>query len=301
MSSVFPRVSVFVPTYNQKLFVREAIDSILLQDYPNLEIVVGDDGSTDGTQLILLEYKEKYPNLMTLLLSSKNEGITANCNRILRRCEGDYIALFAGDDVWHPEKLRKQIRLMEDNPLAAVCATRVEWFNSSTQEVIRIYPPDSDVDMKRMSVMHASAYIAGSGPSLLVRRSAIPKGGYDASLSMVSDWLFFIEILRTGSVIFIDEVLARYRRHAANTSSSSSLIFREHISTMELVAKRYPDMRADVSDYMRYYLRNNVPHIMCGPSAYALKFYCLWVVLTNISLATLARFAVKRVSKLFRR
>jgi glycosyltransferase involved in cell wall biosynthesis len=301
MSSTYPKVSVFLPTYNQRLFVREAIESVLVQGYPNLEIVIGDDGSTDGTQLILQEYKDRFPLLIKLLLAPKNEGITANCNKILRACTGDYVALFAGDDVWLPGKLHTQVDLMQANPNAAICGTRVEWFDSATQAPIKIYPSDTTVDVTAMSAMHAAAYIAGSGPSLLVRSSAIPKGGFETTLSMVSDWLLYIEILRKGGVVFTEQVLARYRRHAANTSTKSSIIFREHIQTMDLVRSRYPDMRGDVGEYMVYYLRNNAFAILRGPNEGALKIYCLYVLMTNFPLMTLVRLLLNRATKLLAR
>ncbi len=301
MNSTHPRVSVFLPTFNQRLFVRDAIESVLVQGYPNLEIVIGDDGSTDGTPLILQEYKNRHPQSIRLLLSPKNEGITANCNNILRACTGEYVAIFAGDDVWLPGKLHTQVEMMQANPDAAICFTRVEWFDSATQAQIKIYPTDTTVDVTAMSVLRAAAYIAGSGPSLLVRSCAIPEGGFEPTLPMVSDWLLYIEILRKGGVVFSERVLARYRRHAANTSAKPAIIFREHIQTMDLVRSRYPDMRTDVSEYMEHYLRSNVPAVLRGPNGGALKLYCLYVLVKNIPLVTLFRLLLGRATKLLAR
>jgi glycosyltransferase involved in cell wall biosynthesis len=301
MSSTYPRVSVHLPTYNQRPFVREAIESVLAQGYPNLEIVIGDDGSNDGTQQILQEYKEKNPHLIKLLLAPKNEGITSNCNKILKACTGEYIAIFAGDDVWLPGKLHRQIELMQAAPSAVICATKVEWFDSADGNVIRIYPPDPTVDTSKMSVIHAAAYIAGSGPSLIIRSSAVPIAGFEPSLPMVSDWLFYIEILRKGSAIFDDQVFARYRRHADNTSNKSSIIFREHIQTMNLVSRRYPEMRSDIDEYMEHYLKNNVLSILRAPNGGALKLYSLYVVMKHFRLRGLVRILQNRAGKFLER
>src|SRR5438128_463489 len=87
-----PLVSVIVPTYNQLDFIAEALDSVLEQDYENLQIVVGDDGSTDGTVEIIRQFAKRYPRRLIPLDGLPHLGITANCNRCLRACNGKYIA-----------------------------------------------------------------------------------------------------------------------------------------------------------------------------------------------------------------
>lgn len=297
MSSTYPKVSVFLPTYNQERFVREAIDSVLVQGYPNLEIVIGDDGSTDGTQQILQEYTERNPQLIKLLLAPKNEGITSNCNKILRACTGEYIALFAGDDIWLPGKLHRQVELMQATPSAAICATKVEWFDDVSGKTILIHPPDATVDTSAMSVIRAAAYIAGCGPSLLVRSSAVSKGGFEPALPMVSDWLFYIEILRKGGALFEGQVLARYRRHPDNTSNNLSIIFREHIRTVSLVKLRYPDMQNDIDDYMQHYLKSYIVAIFRSSNNGALKRYCLYVAVRHFRLKSVLRILRSRAAK----
>lgn len=297
MISILPKVSVFLPTYNQRPFVREAIESVLAQGYQNLEVVIGDDGSIDGTQQILQEYKDKHPNLIKLLLSLKNEGITSNCNKILEACTGEYIALFAGDDIWLPGKIHRQVELMQAAPSAVICATKVEWFDDASGRTILTHPPEVTVEVSAMSVIRAAAYIAGAGPSLLVRSSAVPKAGFEPMLPMVSDWLFYVEILRSGVAIFDGQVFARYRRHTGNTSQRLSIIFREHIKTMSLVRHRYPDMGSDIDEYMQDYLKYYMVAIFRTPNDWGLKLYCLYVVVRHFQLRSFVRILRNRVIK----
>jgi glycosyltransferase involved in cell wall biosynthesis len=84
-------VSVVIPTYNQKDFVHETIDSVLVQDYENIEIIITDDGSKDGTNGIIQEYAAKYPDKIFPVLSERNTGIAANLNRGLAKVSGDVI------------------------------------------------------------------------------------------------------------------------------------------------------------------------------------------------------------------
>lgn len=294
MKTTFPKVSVFLPTYNQSAFVNEAIESILIQDYPCLEIVVGDDGSVDGTQEILLEYQRNYPGLFKLILSPKNEGITANCNKILKECTGEYIALFAGDDVWLPGKLLKQVSLLENNPDAALCVSKVEFFNSKTNQRMYI-SPSNDFNVENMNIIEIAYYIGSNGASFLVRRDAIPKYGYETSLPMVSDWLFVIEILRNGRVIFINEALARYRRHAESMSNRPDLIFREHMQTLFLLETKYEDMKEAIPAFIKKYILNNAISILNNTNNQELKRNHLNAILNSMPIASLTKIYFKEV------
>lgn len=109
------KVSVGIITYNQASYIRQCLDSILMQSVNfRYEIIVGDDASTDGTQTILREYQNKYPNIFVLLLSEYNKGISINYQNVLSRCSGKYIALCEGDDYWtNPLKLQSQVNFLD--------------------------------------------------------------------------------------------------------------------------------------------------------------------------------------------
>ena len=94
-----PLVSVVICTYNQQNFVRETLDSVLAQTYPNIEIIVGDDGSTDTTPEILREYATRFPNKIKVVLSPINTGIPSNINRAMAQHTGEFVAWLDGDDV----------------------------------------------------------------------------------------------------------------------------------------------------------------------------------------------------------
>jgi glycosyltransferase involved in cell wall biosynthesis len=110
-------VSVFMITYNHEDFIRQAIESILIQECNfALEIVIGEDFSTDNTRKILLDYQLKYPNKIRLVLHTKNIGAMQNQIETLKACKGKYIAICEGDDYWtDPYKLQKQIDYLEAN------------------------------------------------------------------------------------------------------------------------------------------------------------------------------------------
>jgi glycosyltransferase involved in cell wall biosynthesis len=113
-----PLISVRLITYNHLAYIQQALDSILAQktDY-SYEIVIGDDASTDGTQDILKEYAERFPDKIRLILQERNLGGRQNLLLTLQACIGKYVAFLDGDDYWIDEyKLQKQISFLEQNP-----------------------------------------------------------------------------------------------------------------------------------------------------------------------------------------
>ena len=109
-----PTVSVAVITYNHEKFIGQAIESVLMQETAFVvELVIGEDCSTDGTRRIVQAYAEKYPNVIRALLPEKNLGMARNYDAVWQACRGKYIAWLEGDDYWRtPQKLQKQVALM---------------------------------------------------------------------------------------------------------------------------------------------------------------------------------------------
>lgn len=110
-----PKVSVYVLTYNQELYVAQTIESIVCQKTTfSYELIIADDYSTDKTRDICLEYQKKYPTLIQLILQDKNRGVVDNYKSVLRCCRGEYIAGCGGDDYWCDDyKLQKHVDFMD--------------------------------------------------------------------------------------------------------------------------------------------------------------------------------------------
>ena len=119
------KISVGIITYNQQETIAQTLDSILCQkgDF-ELEVVIGEDCSTDNTWAICQEYAERYPKQVVLLENTHNLGIMANFARVMKACTGDYVGICAGDDYWCDEqKLQKQLDYMTAHPECGVCTT----------------------------------------------------------------------------------------------------------------------------------------------------------------------------------
>lgn len=117
-----PVVSVIIPTCNRGWILKEAIDSVLSQDFKDFELIVVDDGSTDNTKEILASYRGRIKTIM-----QENKGVSAARNKGIVSSSGSYIAFLDSDDKWLPGKLETQLEFFKNNPDALICQTEEMW------------------------------------------------------------------------------------------------------------------------------------------------------------------------------
>lgn len=233
------KVSVMMPTYNAERYVAAALDSILSQNYENLQVIVCDDASKDGTADIIREYGLRFPDKIKVFVNEANLGVTLNCNKALGFCEGEYISLFAGDDIMLAGKIRKQVALMDSCPDVVLSYHPVEIFDSETDKTLFITNQHAREDAHSTADLLLKGGIPG-GCSIMIRRDALPEGYYDARLKTVSDWLFFLEVSLRGRLHKIDEVLARYRKHAGGASMQTYGLLSESLVALDLFLEKIP-------------------------------------------------------------
>jgi glycosyltransferase involved in cell wall biosynthesis len=240
-----PRVSVIVPIYNQAPFIRETVDSVLAQDYPNLELVLSDDGSTDGTSAILGEYAGREPERVKVVASERNTGIAGAFNRGLQAHTGEYIAWLGGDDVMLPGKLSRQVAALQARPDAIGCCHDAEVFDSASG---RSYGRFTEVYNGRRGVREGGVeLLLDPGymmlPSTMMVRSAALEGlEFDERIRVSNDWLFDIELFQRGAIVGLDDVLARYRRHQSNATSQVSDTLEDALVVLAVADARYPEL-----------------------------------------------------------
>lgn len=235
-----PKVSVLITVYNLAPYIRATLDSVLSQDYPNVEIVVADDASKDGSREILREYAEKFPERIVLVLNQINRGVTANSNSALQACTGELIALLDGDDLYLPGKITAQVAQFLNDPDLVLCYHPVEIFNSESGE--RLYlsnqNPNEDTNSAEDIIQHGG--VAGTS-AVMVRRTACPPEGFDMRIPKLQDWLFFIEVALQGKVTKVDRVYSRYRKHGKGISERTYELLDQSLGMLDLVVQKHPD------------------------------------------------------------
>ena len=219
-------VSIFLLTYNQKQFIAQTINSILMQKANfNFQIVIGEDCSTDGTRSICETFAEKYSNKIKLLPAlEKNIGLIANYMRTIKACEGKYIAICDGDDYWIDEnKLQKQVSFLEDNPNYSIVYSKLKklfpdgTFKESIQRKLKQAGDFDDLVFENVipsvTVLFRNRQNISAVPTWITN---FPYG----------DWPTYLWILKDGGKIyFMDEITAVYRMHigvSAQVRKSSS-------------------------------------------------------------------------------
>lgn len=155
-----PLVSISVLVYNHERYICQALDSILAQkvnfDY---EIVIAEDCSTDSSREIVIRYKEKYPDIIKLILHSVNVGMNRNAQIVSEHCEGKYRAICEGDDYWiDSHRLQRQVDFLENNPIYIGTVSRIETVNfdgdicnKSTYK--KVYCVDQEYSIKHVEKM----------------------------------------------------------------------------------------------------------------------------------------------------
>lgn len=239
-TDVWPKVSVMIVTYNQENLISETLDSVLSQNYENLEIVVADDCSTDHNQEIILDYQKRYPEIIVPVLNKVNLGITGNSNAAFFACTGELIAVLGGDDLFLPGKLKAQAKQFMDDPDVVLSYHPVDIFLSQTNETIYISNQGAGEDIRNAYDIIEKGGIAGAS-SVMVRHLACPEGGFDTRLPVVSDWMFYIEVALKGKVKKLEGVYGRYRKHGMGASERTYELLEESLDTLRFIQEKYPD------------------------------------------------------------
>lgn len=167
MNTQSPRVTVVMPVYNGARYLREAIDSILLQSFRDFELLIIDDGSTDASAEIVRSYGDSRIRLLT---SQRNMRIAATLNRGLDEARGEYIARMDADDICHLRRLEKQVSFLDANPAFGVCGTRARAFGTARYLIRHPAKPEQI----RCRLLFNTAFVH---PSVIMRRSLLQEHG----------------------------------------------------------------------------------------------------------------------------
>jgi glycosyltransferase involved in cell wall biosynthesis len=231
-----PRVSVILCFLNAKRFLREAIDSVLTQTLTDCELLLVDDGSTDGSSLIAQEYVSQFPSRLRYLEHEghKNLGLPTSRNVGLRDAKGVYVALLDSDDVWFPSKLEQQVAILDSHPEVALVYGSSEYWYSWTnkpEDTGRDFVEGPNVQLNAiydppvLLRLYLSESAASPPPSdLLFRRDAILRLGgfeecFDHPLTMYEDQAFLAKVLLHARVFVAENCWDRYRLHPESCCS----------------------------------------------------------------------------------
>ena len=251
-------VSVCMITYNHEKYIAEALDSIFAQDYQGpLEVVIGEDASTDETRKVAESYVQKYPGRVKVLPSDKRYGMTQNFFRTIYACTGRYVAILEGDDYWADKsKLTKQVEALERNPQYVYCFSDAVKIDPSGK-----YLDDVIVNFGRPHLEAADIIGGFWTPTLttIIRRqeffdvvAVLEKDSNVLNL----DWVTFSLLSEKGLVGYVKTEPSAYRQHAGGVYSKKTIEYKLNTS---LESHRY--LHAILKPENRRYLDSTIKRL----------------------------------------
>lgn len=236
-----PLVSICVPTYNSAAYLRRSLDSIAAQTYPNVEVIVGDNASTDATVSIADEYSVKYG--FRVIVNDENIGPLNNWNRLIGQAQGDLIAIYHSDDVYEPTIVEESVKVMRNNENVAAVGTLARVIDGNENKMYDYSLPDEIVGLDKDAysfddVMLAVCKSGGKKtffvtPSLMVKKDVYSEVGlFDDGFRSAGDYEMWFRLAVNHDVAVLNRQLINYRIHE---NQGSELELRRNVELPDII------------------------------------------------------------------
>ncbi len=273
-------VSIIIPAYNAEKYVKAAIDSVLHQTYPNIEVVVVDDGSTDSTKAIIEELA--CGDNRVRVFSQKNVGQSAARNAGIGQARGEYVAFLDADDLFLPEKIERQVRYLEAHPDCGISYCKIYHFFDENPPELYYFPvlhPSGNIfaDLLRGNFINPL--------TVVVRRSVLDEfGAFENTFRRVDEQYLWLKLSYRGvRFAYLDEPLGLYRVHANSLSNEAAYFVETETQFLKLISIMRDWMtNPEIERYglagmeRRAFLRRIAGKVMAGTnplSRFLLKLY----------------------------
>jgi glycosyltransferase involved in cell wall biosynthesis len=288
-----PRVSVLIPAYNAERTLAETIESVLAQTYADFEIVVVDDGSTDGTRGLVEVFAAAQPPGRVRCITQRNGGVSSSRNTAVENARGELVAWIDADDLWRPDKLAKCVAMFDARPEIGLVHTNVERIDDAGNSLGVAHRSGRGRSGRiQRELILRNVHVATS--SAMVRRGLFARtGGFDLALTRigVEDRDMWIRIAGETAVGYLPDPLTLYRvapggfsRNIERMNSGRRYVIEKHCPRGRdwlLRARAYSRYHAEVADY----------HRQAGACGTALRHYAWALVLDPTNRATYAGVA----------
>ena len=235
-NSATPLVSIVVPAYNHAKYLPEAIESILAQDYKNVELIVLDDGSTDNTPEVLKNYAGKF-----YFESHKNMGQANTLNKGWRMAKGEILAYLSADDVLYPQAVSECVDSLQNNKGAVLSYPDFDLIDPQSRVVRKVIAPEYSYRVM------LTQFLCAPGPGAFFKRSAYEKAGeWDPQLRHSPDYEYWLRLGLHGNFVHVNENLAAFRVHEGSQSFAQTTLERAE-EPIRIMTKYYelPNLPAE--------------------------------------------------------
>jgi glycosyltransferase involved in cell wall biosynthesis len=266
---VAPSVSVVITSFNQRALLAEAIESVLRQSLPPLEIIVADDASSDGSQALIEEFAAKYPGLILPVLQPRNLGVARNRNSGLARARGGYITLLDGDDRSDPRKHERELAALAENRWARIAYSNV-WLTDQEghRTSVRTTEPQPSGDIFRAVFSRTFPHLGTTRNEMVASECYREVGLHDSSFVFFDDWDLRVRLTRRFRVVYCPAALNEYRKHPWGLSAHTSV--GTHYAEMRaVIRKNLPLLEGLTDDDVTFIRRAHAQQLapLVGPAA----------------------------------
>jgi len=227
LNSGTPLVTIGIPNYNYAHYIEEALNSAASQTYPNIEMIIVDDCSTDNSVAVIENWIENYSGNISLnfIKNQANSGLTKNCNRILNKAKGEYLQILDADDIFLPENISNKIQVINEtgNDTTSLVYSNMKLINSYGEIINDNYLKRIGYDEKLMpegNVFQELFDFNFIAYPLINTRLAKEVGGFDET-QQVHDYYLWLKLAEKYDVKFCPGKNALYRIHNASMSNNS--------------------------------------------------------------------------------
>lgn len=245
-----PLVSVVIPVFNCAQFIGVAIDSVLAQDYPQLEVIVVDDGSTDATRSVIDGFRDR-----VILLAQENRGCAAARNLGVAHAQGDYIAFLDADDAWWHGKLRYQIEGLQQSNLQMAYSRFIIWqpeADGTYAAPERIFAVTDNPALSDSALVTGDTYpellidsIVWTS-TVLIKKSALQQAGpFDETLALGEDYDLWLRLSQMLPMLGQAQPTALYRQHPASITRQVHAVNHEYLVIQRALGRWGPGSQAN--------------------------------------------------------
>lgn len=226
-------VSVFIPSYNHSLYIKDTLEAVFNQTYQPLELIVIDDGSSDNSPEIIKKALAECP-FESRLIVRPNKGLPATINEGLELSRGEFFAVIASDDIWLPNFLSRRVSQLQKQPNAVLAygnCFSIDENNQITGSTLDWKESDKKFESNSLFVQEYPVT-----PTILYRRSILNIQKWNPD-TFVEDFELHLRLRLLGEFAFDPEVLSGYRGHSTNMSNNTELLLNGKIQAYELNAE----------------------------------------------------------------
>jgi glycosyltransferase involved in cell wall biosynthesis len=282
------RVSVIIPMYNGSQYISSAVQSARNQTFEDLEILLVDDASTDGT------LTEVEPHLtdrrLKLIRNSRNLGIPATKNKALGLATGEYIAFLDQDDIWLPNKIEAQLSILTQQANIGLMASAVYFINERGdligKKILDVEETQPPLGIRRLL---RGNFITNS--SAMIRRSCVDKVGYfNENLRGSDDYDMWVRIAEHYGIYYLKKVLIKKRLHNSNFSEQNiNMMLQGKLTIINSTIKRNPVLAGELRNFSGHVYRSvAIKYAVRGQNVEARKYFFHALKSGNRSFITLA-------------